>query len=58
MTTSYLTIPQAGEVLALSPTTIRRMIQRGELKAHRAGRAIRIKSSEIERALKPIKAYQ
>lgn len=55
---TILTIPEAGEMLGLSPTTIRRLISRGELKAHRVGRGIRIRSIDIDKALKPIKAYR
>ncbi|WP_428094836.1 helix-turn-helix domain-containing protein [Demequina sp.] len=36
------------------PDTTRRLISRGELPAYRVGRAIRIKRSDLERALRPV----
>lgn len=51
----FLTIPQAAERMAVGSLTIRRMIERGELKAHRFGRSIRIKPRDLDRATKPIR---
>ena len=36
------------------PDTTRRLIARGELPAYRVGRLIRIKRSDLERAMKPV----
>lgn len=49
-----LTIPQAGDFLQVNEYTVRRMISRGELKAVRFGRNIRIKAADLLKALKPV----
>lgn len=49
-----LTIPQAGDFLQVNDYTVRRMISRGELKAVRFGRNIRIKAADLLKALKPV----
>ena len=56
MASSLVSINEAAEVLAVNHMTVRRMIQRGELPAYRIGksRAIRIKSSDIEKMLRPV----
>jgi len=51
----WLTIPEVAQELSLSTKTIRKQIAYGELKAHRFGRAIRVKRSDLEKAMKPIK---
>ena len=52
-----LTIPDAANVLQVAHRTIRRMIERGELKAYRVGRQVRIKPADLERSMKLIKVY-
>ena len=56
MASSLVSINQAADALAVSHMTVRRMIQRGELPAFRVGksRAIRIKSSDIQKMLRPV----
>lgn len=49
-----LTIDDAAERLNCSADSVRRMISRGHLKAYRAGRLIRIKPRDLERALRPV----
>ncbi len=49
-----LTIPQAGDFLQVNDYTVRRMISRGELKAVKFGRNIRIKTTDLLKALKPV----
>ena len=50
-----LTIPQAAELLAVSPDTIRRMIARGELRAYRYGpRVIRIDPEDLLKVREPV----
>lgn len=50
-----LTIDQVADSFQLSRSTVRRMIARGQLPAHRVGpRAIRIKAAEIEAALRQV----
>lgn len=44
-------IEDAARALKVHPDTIRRMIKRGELQAHRVGRQYRIRQSEIDRIL-------
>lgn len=50
----WLTIAEASEHLKCSHKTIRRMISRGELRAYRFGRLIRIKAQDLDRAFKPV----
>ena len=56
MARSLVSINEAADTLAVNHMTVRRMIQRGELPAYRIGksRAIRIKSSDIEKMLRPV----
>lgn len=49
-----LTISQAAEFLQVADLTVRRLISRGDLKAVRLGRNIRIKGSDLLKALKPV----
>lgn len=51
---SYLTIAQVADALSCSPDSIRRLIARGELRAYRFGRLIRVASSDVGRAGRPI----
>lgn len=41
----------AAAALRVSPKTVRRLVARGDLKAVRLGRLVRIHSSEIERLI-------
>lgn len=50
----FLTIPEAAAELKVSQDTIRREISRGNLKAVRIGRVIRIRRRDLDRALKPV----
>lgn len=50
----YLTIAQAADALSCSPDSVRRLIARGELRAYRFGRLIRISPTDIQRAGRPI----
>lgn len=51
---TLLSIESAAGHLDVSPYTVRRMIARGDLKAVRIGRLIRIKPSDLERAMRPV----
>jgi len=42
-----LTTKQAAELLNIHPTTIHRMIQRGELEAYRVGGSVRIDETHL-----------
>lgn len=55
---TWTTVSGAAERVNLDESTIRRMIARGALKAYRpAGtRSIRLKISDLDRAMKPIAA--
>jgi excisionase family DNA binding protein len=46
-----MTIGETAAVLRVAPRTIRRMIERGELKAVRVGRSIRIRPGEIRQII-------
>lgn len=52
----YLTIDSAAELLDCSPWTVRRAINRGDIKAYRfkKTRVIRIKRSDLDKALRPV----
>lgn len=49
----YFTIAQTAEKLQVSPNTIRNLITRGDLKAERIGRSIRIRNENLEALLTP-----
>lgn len=51
----YLSMAKAARRQGVSQDTIRRMIDRGELKAYKFGKSIRIKISDLDKASKPIK---
>jgi excisionase family DNA binding protein len=44
-------IDEAARILKVNPKTIRRMIERGEIRSHKVGRQHRIPRSEIEKFL-------
>ena len=52
--TTYLTISQVAEALTCSPDTVRRLIAKGEMRAVRFGRLIRVATSEVTRAGRPV----
>jgi len=47
-----LTLEEAGKLLKNDPTTIGRMIQRGEIAAVRYGRSVRIRRQDLEEFIK------
>ncbi len=47
------TIKQVADQLQLHPNTIRNLISRGDLKAERIGRSIRIRNENIEALITP-----
>jgi excisionase family DNA binding protein len=49
----WLKITEAAEQLKVHPNTIRNMILRGDLKAERIGRLIRIRQANIDALLTP-----
>jgi excisionase family DNA binding protein len=49
----YFTIAQTAEKLQVSPNTIRNLITRGDLKAERIGRIIRIRKENLDALLTP-----
>lgn len=49
-----LTVDDAAKFFDCTPLTVRRMIARGDLRAYRVGRLIRIKPTDLEKALKPV----
>jgi excisionase family DNA binding protein len=51
--TDLKTIKQAAELLQVHQNTIRNMILRGDLKAERIGRLIRIRQANIDALLTP-----
>ncbi|WP_147915715.1 helix-turn-helix domain-containing protein [Ruania zhangjianzhongii] len=52
--TPYLTVPEVAEALSCSPDTVRRLIARGEMRAVRFGRLIRVATGEVARAGRPV----
>lgn len=51
---TYLTIAQTAEALSCSQDSVRRLISRGELRAYRFGRLIRIEAADIGQAGRPV----
>lgn len=51
---TYLTVAQTAQTLSCSTDTVRRMISRGELRARRFGRLIRIAADDLGRAGRPV----
>jgi len=43
----YLTTVQAGAIAKVRPATIRRWIEQGELRGHRAGRLLRVRGDDL-----------
>ena len=52
--TTHLTVPKVAEALSCSPDTVCRLIARGEMRAVRFGRLIRVANSEVARAGRPV----
>lgn len=52
--TLYLTVAQAAKVLSCSSDSVRRLISRGELRAYRFGRLIRIATADLSGAGRPV----
>ncbi len=53
----YYTVPQAAQVLDVSPATVWRWIAAEKLPAYRVGpRAIRIMKRDVETVIKPVRA--
>ena len=49
--TALLRVDEAAAIVKVSSKTIRRLLARGDLKAVRIGRSVRIPSSEIDRLI-------
>jgi len=47
-----LTVVEVSQILNIAPNTVRRLIQRGEIKGIKIGRLWRISEEEIERISK------
>ncbi len=47
-TRPLLTISEVAEVCRVSPRTVRRWIERGEMPAHRLGRQLRISEKDLK----------
>ena len=47
-TKPLLTVSEVAEVCRVSPRTVRRWIERGELPAHRLGRQLRISEKDLK----------
>lgn len=47
----YLTVRQAAELARITTGTIHRWLKTGKLPRHNAGRAVRVKRSDLERLL-------
>lgn len=53
----FLTLAQAAELLQVSDKSMRRLVQRGQLRAYKIGPHFRFKRADVERALKPVRTY-
>ena len=49
----YLSVANAAQLADLAPNTIRTWIRDGRLPAHRAGRVLRVRRSDLEKFLAP-----
>lgn len=56
--TTYLTIPEVAAALSCSRDTVRRLIARGEIRAVRFGRLIRVAASEVSRGGRPVRRVE
>lgn len=54
ITPEYLSIDDAAKALDCSRDTVRREISRGNLKAVRFGRLIRIRRADLDKAMRPV----
>lgn len=52
--TSLLSIQETADALNISRDTVRRLISKGELRALKIGRQIRIRPQDLDRACKPV----
>lgn len=57
MSDNLMTIQDAAAYLSVAPITIRRLISRGELKARKVGRVIRLDPRDVAKVGKPIRTY-
>jgi excisionase family DNA binding protein len=48
---SFLTVAEVAELLKLNQQTVRNWIDQGSLPAHRVGRRVRIRQSDLDRLL-------
>lgn len=48
MTPKWLSTPQAAAELGVTPATVYRLINNGDLAAHRIGRVIRIRGEDLD----------
>lgn len=53
VTGRQLTLPEVADTLRLSESTVRRMISRGDLRAYRIGRHLRIDPADLAKARVP-----
>lgn len=51
-TAEFLSVEQVADQLAVSRMTIYRLVERGELPAHRIGRSIRIRERDFDNYLR------
>lgn len=52
-----LTISDAAKSLQVATKTVRRLIERGELRAYKVGHQVRIRPADLERCMKRIAVY-
>lgn len=50
-TPRLLTVAMVADRLAVSPKTVRRWVEAGELRSHRLGRAVRIGEADLQQFL-------
>lgn len=52
--TTYLSIAEAAKKLSCAEITVRRAVTRGELRAYRFGRLLRIRLADLEKIGRPV----
>jgi excisionase family DNA binding protein len=55
-TETFHTIPEVADRLKISPRSVHRLIERGELERHRFGAAVRISEGALQRYLASARA--
>ena len=53
---SVLSLDEAADFLGVHPKTVRRMVDRSEIRGYHLGKLLRFKQEDLDRALVPVEA--